>query len=161
MQRVRRVRTNEYVDVVSIRLENGVFTVRCRDASGREASGSGTDQGYAITDAAGRLFELSKEPRRGKEVYVIEGEALELEDTAPTFPEEYHVPAPPTETEPSRKAIRILIEYDDGSTQEAHDDQATDVMNWWNKCEALTIAHGHKYRGKPLDNKESASARKS
>ena len=46
-----------------------------------------------------------------------------------------------------KKAIEIIINYDDGSMDYAKDDQAEQIMSWYQHGESMAIVHGSEYKG--------------
>lgn len=50
----------------------------------------------------------------------------------------------------SAKAIKIRIEFDDGSVSTAEGDHAAEVYDWWNSCETMNFIHGIQYQGRCL-----------
>jgi len=47
----------------------------------------------------------------------------------------------------SKIPVRIEIEYEDGSLEQATGDAAFQILNYWNSCEALAATHGGCYAG--------------
>jgi hypothetical protein len=48
------------------------------------------------------------------------------------------------------KAIRITVEYDNGSMREAVGKDAAAIMEHWNSCEVMSYIHGQEYKGPVL-----------
>ena len=47
-------------------------------------------------------------------------------------------------------AIKIRVEYEDGSIKEASGEHAAEIMKWWESCETMAFIHGMKFTGTPL-----------
>lgn len=48
-------------------------------------------------------------------------------------------------------AVRIEVEYSDGTKGMAEGSDAKQIMNWWMSCETLAFIHGIKYSGPTLE----------
>jgi len=57
------------------------------------------------------------------------------------------------------KAVRITVEYDDGSIREAVGGDATAIMEHWVGCEMMSYIHGQKYKGPVLQPKPNIRSR--
>ena len=55
-----------------------------------------------------------------------------------------------------KKAIRILVEYEDGSSSFAEGQAAAGIWRWLMAAEGLYVVHGAVYHGKKFEEREPA-----
>ena len=55
-----------------------------------------------------------------------------------------------------KKAIRIEIQYDDGTVDFAEGDAAEQIKNWYNNAEVMYCIHGATYKGPKFQERTTA-----